>query len=103
MRIWRESLCIGVTFEEGDCVGGILVDEAGNALGEFCTDSCVVSVVLQRDMLAYAPEVLAALPKHCYAVISDFDGTVERIDHPEDEYWTLRGLENHPFRTVFED
>ncbi len=89
-----------ITHDRGDCAGQDLLDgdlfEQGirKKKGEFCHDSCMVSVMLLSEVLAYNPAALDELGKHCYTVIQDFDGevTVEEFDEdPETcEHWRFR-------------
>ncbi len=86
----------------GDCVGNGIVDsETGELLGEFCSDSNMVSVMDLSDLMAYHPHCLDDLETHCYTIIRGFVGEVERIEieDDEDQYWAFVGTGNISFRT----
>lgn len=90
-----------LTFDRGDSVGEKLINRKnGEVLGNFCTDSCMVSVMLLSELLEYNPEFSESLANHCYTIVRDFDGVIERVDL-EDGYWMLEGRGNIEFCTVF--
>lgn len=49
-------------------------------IGEYCTDSCVTSIMSYDELMAYYPDCLKNLAQHCYTLISDFDGEVAIIE-----------------------
>ncbi len=54
-----------------------IIDDRGNLLGKFCTDSSMVSVVCLDDLLAYNPAFDNHIrrPSTC-TIINGFEGTV---------------------------
>ena len=89
-----------ITHDRGDCAGQDLLDgdlfEQGiiRVKGSFGHDSCMVSVMLLSEVLAYNPNALEDVGKGNYALIKQFDGdvTVEDFDkNPETwECWRFR-------------
>ena len=89
-----------ITHDHGDCAGQDLLDgdlfEQGilTVKGSFCHDSCMVSVMLLSEVLAYHPKVMDQLYPGNYALIKQFDGevTVEEFEEDEDtgECWRFR-------------
>ena len=89
-----------ITHDRGDCAGQDLLDgdlfEQGiiRVKGSFGHDSCMVSVMLLSEVLAYNPSTLEDVGKGNYALIKQFDGdvTVEEFDkNPETwECWRFR-------------
>ena len=79
-----------------------IVDSNGNKLGNFCTDSAVIVVLLLDDLLNYNPNFNEhiAYPQN-WTIIKDFCGTVK----PK----TIAGVKhiigegNISFHTVFEE
>ena len=91
-----------LTFDRGDSVGESLIDRRnGEVLGRFCTDSCMVSVMLLSEVVEYNPAFSETLAKHCYTIVKDFDGVVEQVEL-EDGYWMLSGKGNIDFCTEFQ-
>ena len=74
-------------------------------LGEFGSDSCMVSVMLLNEVRQYHSDFDKDLGKHCYTVIKDFDGEVQLIemeecdDNGQSVYFVGKGNKN--FRTDF--
>jgi hypothetical protein len=74
-------------------------------LGEFGSDSCMVSVMLLNEVRQYNSDFDKDLGKHCYTVIKDFDGEVQLIEMEECDdngqrvYFMGKGNKN--FRTDF--
>ena len=74
-------------------------------LGEFGSDSCMVSVMLLNEVRQYNSDFDKDLGKHCYTVIKDFDGEVQLIEMEECDdngqrvYFMGNGNKN--FRTDF--
>ena len=89
-----------ITHDKGDCAGQDLLDgdlfEQGivKVKGSFGHDSCMVSVMLLSEVLAYNPAALEDAGKGNYALIKQFDGevTVEEFDEDPDtcECWRFR-------------
>ena len=89
-----------ITHDRGDCAGQDLLDgdlfEQGiiKVKGSFGHDSCMVSVMLLSEVLAYNPTALEDAGKGNYALIKQFDGevTVEEFEEDEDtcECWRFR-------------
>ena len=89
-----------ITHDRGDCAGQDLLDgdlfEQGiiKVKGSFGHDSCMVSVMLLSEVLAYNPKVMDQLYPGNYALIKQFDGevTVEEFEEDEDtcECWRFR-------------
>ncbi len=79
-----------------------IVDDCGNVLGRFCTDSCMVSVVSLDDLLAYNQKFDNHIrrPNTC-TVINDFDGTISL--RKENGHIALIGRGNINFEMQFED
>ena len=73
----------------------------GEVLGRFCTDSCMVSVMLLSEIVEYNPAFSETLAKYCYTIVKDFDGIVEQVEL-EDGYWMLSGKGNIDFCTEFQ-
>ncbi len=94
------------TTGNGDSVGNLIVNtDTKKVLGEFGSDSCMVSVMLLDELLAYNPTCLDKLGQHCYTILKGFDGTVERIeieDEEDDQYWALVGKGSINFITEIE-
>lgn len=89
------------TSENGDSVGTVIKNcSSGEILGNFCSDSGMVSVMLLSEVLAYNPDYNKRLSKNCYTVIHDFHGSVERVDAEDGEYWMLVGKGNIDFTTT---
>ena len=92
-----------LTFGHGDCVGTTIVNtESDDVLGEFASDSAMVSVILLSELLAYNPHALDKTDPSCYTVISDFHGTVSAQVIPDDvdQYWKLVGEGNVCFEST---
>ena len=89
-----------ITHDRGDCAGQDLLDgdlfEQGilKVKGAFGHDSCMVSVMLLSEVLAYNPNALEDVGKGNYALIKAFDGevTTEEFDEAPDtcECWRFR-------------
>lgn len=89
-----------ITHDHGDCAGQDLLDgdlfEQGiiKIKGSFGHDSCMVSVMLLSEVLAYNPTALENTGKGNYALIKQFDGevTVEEFEAPPEscECWRFR-------------
>ena len=102
-----------ITHDMGDRAGEELLDgelyEQGikKKIGAFCHDSCMVSVMLLSEVLAYNPAALDDLGKHCYTIIKDFDGEVTIEEFEEDpetcECWRFRFQGNKHLVTGWED
>ena len=74
-------------------------------LGEFGSDSCMVSVMLLSEVRQYNSDFDKDMGKHCYTVIKDFDVEVQLIemeecgDNGQRVYFMGKGNKN--FRTDF--
>lgn len=74
-------------------------------LGEFGSDSCMVSVMLLSEVRQYNFDFDKDLGEYCYTVIEDFDGEVQLIEMEECDdngqrvYFMGKGNKN--FRTDF--
>lgn len=74
-------------------------------LGEFGSDSCMVSVMLLSEVRQYNFDFDKDLGKHCYTIIKDFDGEVQLFEMEECDcngqrvYFVGKG--NKDFRTDF--
>ena len=91
-----------LTFGHGDCVGTTVINtESDEILGEFASDSCMVSVILMSELLAYNPQALEKTDPGCYTIIRNFHGTISALAIPDDEdqYWKLVGNGNICFET----
>ena len=91
-----------LTFGHGDCVGTTVINtESDEIFGEFASDSCMVSVILMSELLAYNPQALEKTDPSCYTIIRNFHGTVSALAIPDDEdqYWKLVGNGNICFET----
>lgn len=62
---------------EGAGMEGKVLDSEGNLLGRFCTDSCLISVLLLDELNAYNPAWADRLNQSCYTVIPDVKGRIE--------------------------
>ena len=79
--------------------------DAQERLGEFCSDSCMVSVMLLNEVRQYNSDFDKDLGKHCYTVVEEFNGEVQLIEmeEPDDDgqrvYFVGKGNKN--FRTDY--
>ena len=102
-----------ITHEHGDCAGQALLDgdllEQGirKVQGEFGHDSCMVSVMLLSEVLAYNPHALKDAGTGNYALVKAFDGevTVEEFEEDPDtcECWRFRFSGNRHLVTGWPD
>lgn len=79
-RVWLDKIGIQnfLSFEAiGESCGVVTDSDTGAAIGEFCTDSCILCVCLLEDVLAYHPEYddYEKWPGSC-AVIRGFEGEI---------------------------
>lgn len=95
-----------ITSGNGDEFASDVVDlDAHERLGEFGSDSCMVSVMLLSEVRRYNFDFDKELGKHCYTIIKDFDGEVQLIEMEEYDdngqrvYFVGKGNKN--FRTDF--
>lgn len=87
---------------DADCVGCNVIDlSTQKVLGEFASDSSVVSVMSLSQVKEYNPDFNKTLQKNCYAIIKDFTGIVEKIDveNSDNQSWAFSGNGNINFRT----
>ena len=85
----------------GDEVGAKVVsDDTNEVLGEFCSDSAAVSVMLLSEVLAYNPNYPDELKKypHTGTIIKDFCGEIKKIQ--KDDSVSFVGKGNINFHTV---
>lgn len=79
--------------------------DALKRLGEFGSDSCMVSVMLLSEVRQYNFDFDKDLGKHCYTIIKDFEGEVQLFEMEEYDdngqrvYFMGKGNKN--FRTDF--
>lgn len=79
--------------------------DAPERLGEFGSDSCMVSVMLLSEVRQYNFDFDKDLGKHCYTIVTDFDGEVQLFEMEEYDcngqrvYFEGKGNKN--FRTDF--
>ena len=97
-----------ITSAHGDEFGsGVISLDTPERLGEFCSDSCMVSVMLLSEVRQYHPDFDKDLGKHCYTIIEDFEGKIDLFEMDEDDgtgqrvYFAGKGNKN--FRTDFFD
>ncbi len=82
---------------EDDCGGSYILRAAdGTVLGEFCSDSAVVSVMDADELTAYNPAWADTLGNSCYTVLRNFRG---EITLRTGEDWAFTGEGNISFRT----
>lgn len=97
-----------ITSEHGDAIGTDIVSlDTHKKLGEFCSDSSMVSIMLLNEVRKYNPAFDKNLGKHCYTIIKKFEGEIEVFKIEEDDgtgqilYFGGKG--NINFRTDFFD
>ena len=105
-----EVLNIGtyLTSGHGDCMPPhVISSDTCAQFGEFCSDSCMVSVMLLSEVRAYTPDFDRELEPHCYSIIEDFEGEVTlfeaEIDGGADFDTYFEGMGNHHFKTDWLD
>ena len=105
-----EVLNIGtyLTSGHGDCMPPhVISSDTCAQFGEFCSDSCMVSVMLLSEVRAYNPEFDKDLEPHCFTIIEDFEGEVtlfeEEIDGGADFEAYFEGKGNKNFKTDWLD
>ena len=101
-------ICTYITSARGDEIGCDVVScDTSEKLGEFCSDSCMVSIMSLAEVREYNPEFDKELGKHCYTIIKNFEGEVELFEMEEDDGTDQRlyfvGKGNKNFRTDFFD
>lgn len=79
----------------------LLNTDTGEMIGEFGSDSCMISVMLLDEVLAYNPTLLEELGDWCYIIIRNFDGEIDAVDleDDEDQFWKLVGTGNINFES----
>lgn len=97
-----------ITSEHSDEIGSDVVSlDTPKKLGEFCSDSAMVSIMLLSEVRKYNPDFDKELGKHCYTIIKDFEGDIEVLEMEEDDGTDQRlyfiGKGNKNFRTDFFD
>ena len=100
------NICTYITSGHGDKIGSDVVSlDKPKKLGEFCSDSCMVSIMLLNEVRKYNLNFDKELGTHCYAIIKDFEGEVELLEMEEDDGTDQRlyfvGKGNKNFRTDF--
>ena len=95
-----------ITAGNGDEFASDIVSlDTHESLGELGSDSCMISVMLLREVRRYNFDFDKDLGKHCYTIIEDFDGEVQLVEmeDPDDDcqrfYFLGKGNKN--FRTDF--
>lgn len=82
---------------EEDCGGSYVLRAAdGTVLGEFCSDSSVISVMDAGELTAYNPAWADSLGGCCYTLLHGFRGEIT-LSTGED--WAIAGEGNISFRT----
>lgn len=103
-----EALTIStyITSGSGDEFASDVISlDSPERLGEFGSDSCMVSVMLLSEVRQYNFDFDKDLGKHCYTIIKDFVGEVELFEMEEYDdngqrvYFVGKG--NINFRTDF--
>ena len=102
------NICTYITSGHGDEIGSDVVSlDTPKKLGEFCSDSCMVSIMSLAEVREYNPEFDKELGKYCYTIIKNFEGEVELFEMKEDDGTDQRlyfvGKGNKNFRTDFFD
>ena len=95
-----------ITAGNGDEFASDIVSlDTHESLGELGSDSCMISVMLLREVRQYNIDFDKDLEKHCYTIIEDFEGEVQLVEMegPDDDcqrfYFLGKGNKN--FRTDF--
>ena len=95
-----------ITAGNGDEFASDIVSlDTHESLGELGSDSCMISVMLLREVRQYNFDFDKDLEKHCYTIIEDFEGEVQLVEmeEPDDDcqrfYFLGKGNKN--FRTEF--
>ena len=95
-----------ITAGNGDEFASDIVSlDTHESLGELGSDSCMISVMLLREVRQYNIDFDKDLEKHCYTIIEDFEGEVQLVEmeEPDDDcqrfYFLGKGNKN--FRTEF--
>ncbi len=92
-----------ITFEHGDSVGTTLINtDTDEIIGEFASDSGMVSVMLLSEVEAHYPQALKTIAPSCYTIIRNFQGTISASSIPDndDQYWKLTGEGNINFESA---
>ena len=80
------NICTYITSGHGDEIGSDVVSlDTSKKLGEFCSDSCMVSIMSLAEVREYNPEFDKELGKYCYSIIKNFEGEVELFEMEEDD------------------
>jgi hypothetical protein len=93
---------IVISSDEAPCE---VFDDKGEKIGEFCSDSAIISICLLDDVLKYNPNYDAYandMYKHTVAVINGFDGNIEIEDAIDGSgsAFSIVGKGNIDFRTM---
>ena len=102
------NICTYITSGHGDEIGSDVVSlDTSKKLGEFCSDSWMVSIMLLSEVREYNFDFDKELEKHCYTIIKDFEGEIQLFEMEEDDGTDQRlyfvGKGNKNFRTDFFD
>ena len=92
-----------LTLPHADCCGTVLINtDTNEMLGDFASDSDMISVVLLSELLAYNIDALKKTHPDCYTIIQNFHGTVKAVTLPDDDdqYWKLVGEGNLRFESI---
>lgn len=75
-----------------------VINDAGERVGEVCTDTCLFCVLLFKDLLNYYPDFddYIKLPDSC-CIIKDFEGEISG-EEIEDGYM-IKGIGKNGFHT----
>ena len=97
-----------ITCTNGDKMGlGVVSLDESKKLGQFCSDSCMVSVMLLAEVREYNSEFDKKLGKNCYTIIQDFEGEIELFEMKAENGIVQRlsfvGKGNVNFKTGFLD
>ena len=97
-----------ITSINGDEIGSDVVSlDEYKKIGDFCSDSCAVTVMLLNELRTYNSDFDKNLEKHCYAIVKNFEGEIELLEMVEDDGTDQRlyffGKGNMNFRTDFFD
>ena len=102
------NICTYITSGHGDEIGSDVVSlDTSKKLGEFCSDSWMVSIMSLAEVKEYNSDFDKELGKHCYTIIKNFEGEVQLFEMEEDDGTDQRlyfmGKGNKNFRTDFFD
>jgi hypothetical protein len=101
-------ICTYISSEHGDEIGlDVISLDTSEKLGEFCSDSGMVSVMLLNEVRKYNSAFNQDLERHCYTIVKNFEGEVQLFEMEEndgtDQSLYFMGKGNKNFRTDFFD